>query len=220
MSGRQRDNEVEQQVILLSAGNGRTPDGDARAHRARSWRGWTGRCWSELLRGQRLLPTLGPRILELAGERRPRGARNRRRGAIEETRRQDALLQLISARTAAALAECRDPLDRAEGVRRSAKRSTAKPGRRLSSDIDLLVAPEHLERAVEVVRGLGYARPTDHVYASGLPLLHFALVHERGRAAAGGAALARPLVRDALRPRAAAGAARRCSTGGPRRWTS
>src|SRR5205814_8803590 len=41
------------------------------------------------------------------------------------------------------------------------------------------VAPEHLKRAVEVVRELGYARPTDYVDSSGLPLLHFALVHER-----------------------------------------
>ena len=68
------------------------------------------------------------------------------------------------------------------------------PGRRLSSDIDLLVAPEQLQAAVEVVRGLGYGAPTDHVGADGLPLLHFVLVHERGGAAAGGAPLARALV--------------------------
>ena len=53
------------------------------------------------------------------------------------------------------------------------------PGRRLSSDIDLLVAPEQLRSAVEVVRRLGYAAPTDYVQDSGLPLLHFGLVHER-----------------------------------------
>ena len=54
------------------------------------------------------------------------------------------------------------------------------PGRRPSSDIDLLVSPEQLQTAVEVVRGLGYGAPTDHVYDCGLPLLHFVLVHERG----------------------------------------
>jgi hypothetical protein len=31
-----------------------------------------------------------------------------------------------------------------------------------------------------VMRELGYGAPTDHVYERGLPLLHFALVHERG----------------------------------------
>ena len=54
------------------------------------------------------------------------------------------------------------------------------PGRRLSSDIDLLVSPKQLQAAVEVVRGLGYEAPVDHVDDRGLPLLHFALVHERG----------------------------------------
>ncbi len=54
------------------------------------------------------------------------------------------------------------------------------PGRRLSSDIDLLVPPEQLHTAVEVMRGLGYGAPADHVYDGGLPLLHFMLVHERG----------------------------------------
>ena len=52
-------------------------------------------------------------------------------------------------------------------------------GRRLSSDIDLLVAADQLNSAVEVVRELGYESPTDHIEASGLPVLHFALAHER-----------------------------------------
>ena len=54
------------------------------------------------------------------------------------------------------------------------------PGRRLSGDIDLLVAPEQLQAAVEVVRGLGYGAPTDYVGECGMPLLHFVLTHERG----------------------------------------
>ena len=55
-----------------------------------------------------------------------------------------------------------------------------RSGQRLSSDIDLLVTPEQLRAAVEVVRGLGYGAPTDHVREDGLPQLHFTLVHERG----------------------------------------
>ena len=38
----------------------------------------------------------------------------------------------------------------------------------------------HATEAVEVVRTLGYAVPTDHVEQGGLPLLHFVLAHERG----------------------------------------
>jgi hypothetical protein len=46
---------------------------------------------------------------------------------------------------------------------------------RASNDIDVLVAPEDLERAVEVAHALGYARPDDRVDAAGRPLLHFTL---------------------------------------------
>jgi hypothetical protein len=177
VAGRQRDNEVEQQVILLSAATA--------AHRRtvrNSIEGQLARVdWSLLagmLRGQRLLPTLGPRILELAGEAAPGEFGTAVASAIEETRRQDALLQLISARTMGALADA--------GIGSTALKGPTlgealygEAGRRLSSDIDLLVAAEHLGGAVEVVRGLGYAKPTDYVDSSGLPLLHFALVHER-----------------------------------------
>ncbi len=134
---------------------------------------------AELLSSQRLLPTLGPRILELSGDAAPEEFEAAVSTAIETARRQDALLQLISARTIAALADA--------GIRSAGLKGPplgealyGEAGRRLSSDIDLLVAPEQLKRAVEVVRGLGYAKPTDHVGPGGLPLLHFALNHERG----------------------------------------
>jgi hypothetical protein len=52
-------------------------------------------------------------------------------------------------------------------------------GRRLSNDVDLLVAAEQLYAAVEVVQGLGYVKPADYVEASGLPVVHFALAPER-----------------------------------------
>ena len=53
------------------------------------------------------------------------------------------------------------------------------PGRRISTDLDLLVPPDELGAAVEVVMRLGYVPPTDHVNGSGLPLLHFAMFHAR-----------------------------------------
>ena len=168
---------MESQVILLSAATAaRREEVRKRIEGQMAEVDWS--LLAELLRGQRLLPTLGPRIIDLAGEAAPEGFASAVSAAIEETRRQDALLQLISVRTMESLAGA--------GIRSAPLKGPGlgealygEAGRRLSSDIDLLVAPEHLGRAVEVVRGLGYAKPADHVDSSGLPLLHFALVHER-----------------------------------------
>ncbi len=138
--------------------------------------------WPELatvLRWRRLLPTLGPRIHELAGEH----ASDEFCSTVDESReaglRQSALLEFVSSHVSSALADA--------GVRSTSLKGPllstelyGDPGRRLSSDVDLLVAPEELDAAVQVVRTLGYSAPNDHVDAHGLPLLHFALVHERG----------------------------------------
>ena len=53
------------------------------------------------------------------------------------------------------------------------------PGRRPAADIDLLVAPEHLWRAVAIAREAGYAPPEDPLDGDGMPLLYCALRHER-----------------------------------------
>jgi hypothetical protein len=133
----------------------------------------------ETLRARKLLPTLGPRILELVPERASDGFAAAVEQALVAGRRQGALLQLVSQRAMAALAEA--------GIRSSALKGPllgealyGDLGRRLSGDIDLLVAPEQLRAAVEAVRALGYGAPVDPVQECGLPLLHFELVHERG----------------------------------------
>jgi hypothetical protein len=169
---------TEQQIILLSAATAaRREEAGGRVEAGARSVDWS--LLAGMLGAQRLLPTLGPRILELAGEAAPDDFEVAVVGEIEAAQRQDALLQLISARTVEALADA--------GIRSAGLKGPAlgealhgEAGRRLSSDIDLLVAPEQLGRAVEVVRGMGYASPTDHVDAGGLPQLHFALVHERG----------------------------------------
>jgi hypothetical protein len=132
-----------------------------------------------MLSRARLLPTLGPRIVELAGDAVPEGFAAEAAEAVLACQRQDALLELSGARVEAALV--------AAGIRAGGLKGPAlgeaiygEPGRRLSSDIDLLVEPEQLGDAVAVVRELGYGRPTDPVESDGLPLLHFALAHERG----------------------------------------
>ncbi len=169
---------AERQLILLSAGT---------AARRRAMREQAGRLvgevdWrglAETLRSRRLLPVLGPRIIELADQRADEGFALAVQQAVDVGRRHGAFLQLVSLRISALLAEA--------GIRSTVLKGPflgeaiyGDPGRRLSSDIDLLVAPEQLPAAVEIVQGLGYRAPTDYVRDDGLPQLHFTLVHERG----------------------------------------
>ncbi len=139
--------------------------------------------WQRLagtLQLRRLLTVLGPRILELAEERASDDFAQAVDQAVDAGRRHGAFLQLVSLRVMAMLARRGDSLrPRLKGPLLG-EAIYGDPGRRLSSDIDLLVAPEQLQAAVEVVRGLGYGAPTDYVLEDGLPLLHFVLVHERG----------------------------------------
>jgi hypothetical protein len=170
--------QAERQVILLSAGIA------ARRNAMREQAGrlmedvdWT--TLAETLGSRRLLPILGPRILELADGRADDDFAAAVQRAIEAGRLHGAFLQLVALRSIAMLAEA--------GISSTALKGPllgeaiyGDPGRRRSNDIDLLVSPEQLRAAVEVVRGLGYGAPTDYVQANGLPLLHFVLVHERG----------------------------------------
>lgn len=171
--------QAERQLILLSAGTAAR----RRATRERAWQLAAEVEWSRLaetLRVRKLLPVLGPRILELADESaRLSGFAAEVEQGLEAGRRQGAFLQLVSLRVMAMLADA--------GIRCAPLKGPllgeaiyGDPGRRLSGDVDLLVAPEQLQAAVEVVRGLGYDAPTDHVQECGLPLLHFVLPHERG----------------------------------------
>jgi hypothetical protein len=170
--------DPEEAIILLSAGT----SARRRASRDQLQQLVEALDWSrlaEMLRVRRLLPALGPRILELGGEYVGEGFIAAVEQAIAVGCRQGALLQLVSTRLMAALADA--------GIRSSALKGPLlgeaiyrEPGRRQSRDIDLLVPTELLSAAVEVVRGLGYQAPADHVEGSGLPLLHFALAHEGG----------------------------------------
>jgi hypothetical protein len=51
------------------------------------------------------------------------------------------------------------------------------PGLRISGDVDLLVAPEDLHRASELLVAEGYERPTDPLGPGGLPHLHLEMRH-------------------------------------------
>jgi hypothetical protein len=169
--------QAERQLILLNAGTA-----DRRRVMNEQARRLIGEVeWprlAETLHRRRLLTVLGPRIVDLAEGHVDDDFMVAVEQAIDAGRRHSVLLQLVSLRITAMLAEA--------GIRCSALKGPilgeaiyGDPGRRLSSDIDLLVAPEKLQAAVEVVRGLGYRAPADYVQDDGLPLLHFVLVHER-----------------------------------------
>ena len=169
---------AEQHLILLCAGTAvRREEMSDRAERLAADVDWAR--LADTLRARKLLPTLGPRVLELAGDRATAEFAAAVEQAIDAGRRQGAFLQLISLRAMAVLADA--------GIRSSALKGPllgediyGDPGRRLSGDIDLLLAPEQLQLAADVIRGLGYQAPTDYVDDAGLPLLHFVLLHERG----------------------------------------
>jgi hypothetical protein len=169
----------EDQIMLLSAATRARRDRmSERGHELLAVVNWSR--LTDRLRAQRLLPTLGPRILQMAGDRHvPESFAGAVEQAIVLGRRQSALLALVSTNVRVALLEA--------GISSSALKGPqlgeviyGEPGRRHSSDIDLLVSAEQLSAAVEVVQRLGYRAPSDHVQPNGLPLLHFALVHERG----------------------------------------
>ena len=172
-----RASQAERQLILFSAGtSARRLATSGRAGRLIAGVDWPR--LAETLYLRRLLPTLGPRIVELAEGRASEDFCMAVERAVEAGHRHGAFLQLVSLRAIEMLADA--------GIRCSALKGPllgeeiyGSPGRRPSGDVDLLVPPEQLPNAVEVIRGLGYAAPTDYVDARGLPLLHLMLVHER-----------------------------------------
>jgi hypothetical protein len=169
---------AEREIMLLSAGTQAWRSASAQ----RSLALLDSLDWEALialLQSQRLLSTLGPRIGELAGDRADRGFGDAVAQAVLACAQQGELMQLLVAHIESELSSA--------GIRYSALKGPqlgqalyGHPGRRLSGDIDLLVTAEQLPDAVEVVCGLGYERPSDHVGRDGLPLLHFTLSHPRG----------------------------------------
>jgi hypothetical protein len=169
---------VERQIILYSAGTAdRRRDNAERVDPLVAAIDWPR--LTSTLRRRRLLPTLGPRIAGLAGQRASEEFRFATDEAIVAARRHGGFLQLVTLRVLSMLAQAGIPAAPLKGPL-FGETVYGDPGRRPSSDIDLLVSPQQLHAAVQVVRELGYGAPTDYVYDDDLPLLHFALTHEKG----------------------------------------
>lgn len=133
----------------------------------------------QTLQARNLLNLLGPRLLELGGDRASEGFATKVEQGIDAGRRYGVFLQLTATRVMTMLIEAGIGCAPLKGPQMS-EALHGDAGRRLSGDIDILVAPENLERAVAVVRELGYSPPGDYVRSNGLPRLHFALVHPHG----------------------------------------
>jgi hypothetical protein len=133
-----------------------------------------------LLEQGRLFPSLGPRLAELV----PPDLAPRFEEALARARRtaggDEIILQITFEQVRAALAErgIRSALLKGPPLGHAAY---GEAGRRLSSDVDVLVPAEKLDEAAAILRGLGYAAPTDHLEAEGLPLLHLTMIHAQGR---------------------------------------
>jgi Uncharacterised nucleotidyltransferase len=169
---------VEERLILASAGTAsRRRASCERIAGLASAADWSR--LGDLLAQRRLLPLLGPRLVELAGAHASEPFTTRVDRAVEEGRRRGVFLQAVGKRATDALTDAGIRCATLKGPNLS-ETLYGDPGRRLSSDVDILVAPDQLDHAVAAVRELGYRGPADHVDSRGLPQLHFALIHERG----------------------------------------
>jgi hypothetical protein len=167
-----------EELMLLSAGTvAHRAAASTRAQRLLAEIDWT--LMTESLTSMRLLATLGPRIVKLADGAGDERFEDGVASALATGRRHGALLALIAQKAIGMLGEADIRASSLKGPL-LAETLYGDPARRSSSDVDLLVAPDQLARAVAVVRELGYGPPRDRVGERGLPLLHFALVHERG----------------------------------------
>jgi putative nucleotidyltransferase-like protein len=170
---------AERRLILLSAGTvARREASQAQAERLAADVDW--QVLAATLRVRKLLTVLGPRIVVLAGAEAAGDFAAEVERALDAARRQSGFLGLVTARLTAMLGETGIACAPLKGPT-LAEAIYGDPARRLSNDIDLLVAPDRLWGAVQTVRKLGYGEPSDHVQESGLPLLHFVLAHEQDK---------------------------------------
>jgi hypothetical protein len=125
---------------------------------------------------RRLLPLIGTRAIEAAPDLVPDSFREAVTAARSAARARGLAVEAATRSLAAALADAgiralplKGPLLAAE--------AHGDIGLRETADVDLMVAPERLDAAIEVLRARGYSEPQGPRRPNGLPDLHFELDH-------------------------------------------
>ena len=133
---------------------------------------------ADSLAARRLLPLIGARLRELAGDELPAGFAARVDTAIRDTRAAAMALEALTLRLLARLDRAGIPAVALKGPLME-ERLYGELGLRQTADVDLLVAPADLGRSVELLRSDGYGPALEAVRRDGLPDLHFRLPGER-----------------------------------------
>jgi hypothetical protein len=134
----------------------------------------------EQLASRRLLTLLGPRLIALAEPPEDSEFAGALEAALAESRRHGAALLTVAGLIRERLGSAGIRSAELKGPGASAA-LYGDHGRRASRDLDLLVAAEHLERAIEIAGTLGYAGLGEDTPVGGLPLLHATMGDPLGR---------------------------------------
>lgn len=128
------------------------------------------------LRSRQLLPLIGTRAVAIGADLVPASFASAVSNALASARAEGMALDFSTRRVVQMLAErgiaampIKGPLLAVE--------AHGDIGLREAADIDLLVAPDDLDAAVEALTADGFTRPRDPRRRNGLPDLHFALAH-------------------------------------------
>jgi hypothetical protein len=129
-----------------------------------------------LMARQLLLPLLGARLREAAPQAIPESFAVRHERAVGDARLRGLALEALERRIRHDLATAGIRALPLKGVVLS-RELYGDPGTRQSKDVDLLVAAEQIDRAAEVLRGIGYRKPP----GASPGRLHLELEHVQGR---------------------------------------
>lgn len=131
---------------------------------------------STFLAERRLLGLLGTRAIELAPDACDDAFRTTVTFAVRQARFGNMIYEHALARATQGLEEAGIPALPLKGVALG-ERVYGDSGMRPTTDTDVLVAPENIARAIDVLEALGYKRPADPAWVDGRPLLHYTLLH-------------------------------------------
>ena len=128
------------------------------------------------LADRRLLQLIGTRAVELLGERSAPQLRSAVERACRETELRAMIFSHALDRATCALEEAGVAALPLKGIA-LAQRAYGSMALRPTSDTDVLVSRQDLDRAIEVLTELGYQQPQDPAWVNGRPLLHYTLRH-------------------------------------------